>query len=132
MVAPQRRAGTGIPGLDAAIDGLRIGDNVVWHCDTLADFSRVLAPFLAAARAEGRHLVYVRFATHPSLVSGEDVHVHELDPRAGFEPFTLAVHALRRRRTAARRLIEPRPPRPSFDRRRVIRGLFGPRQSPIS
>ncbi len=94
MVAPQRRAGTGIPGLDAAIDGLRIGDNVVWHCDTLADFSRVLAPFLAAARAEGRHLVYVRFATHPSLVSGEDVHVHELDPRAGFEPFTLAVHAL--------------------------------------
>lgn len=88
------RASTGIGGLDAAVDGLRIGDNVVWHCANLADFSRVLAPFLDAARAEGRRLVYVRFGSHPHLVGTHDVEVHRLDPTEGFEPFALAVHDL--------------------------------------
>lgn len=90
-----RRIGTGIPGLDAAIDDLRIGDNVVWHCADLDAFRRVLTPFLDAARAEGRRLVHVRFTDGPSLVGDEDgIVTHALDPRDGFEPFTLAVHDL--------------------------------------
>ncbi|WP_232548226.1 PEP/pyruvate-binding domain-containing protein [Propioniciclava soli] len=88
------RISTGVPGLDAAIDGLRIGDNVVWHCASLDDFARVLAPFWTAARADGRRLVYVRFAAHPPLVEGDDVETHHLDPTAGFEPFAVAVHDL--------------------------------------
>lgn len=71
--------GTGILGLDQAIDGLRIGDNVVWHCTSLDDFAHVLQPFLTAARRDGRRLVYVRFADHAALVSGDDV---------GFAPST--------------------------------------------
>ena len=83
---------TGIPGLDAAIDGLRIGDNVVWYCASLDDYRYVLAPFVAAARAEGRRIVYIRFADHPELVSGPDVEVHHIDPQEGFEPFAIDVH----------------------------------------
>ncbi|MDO5534220.1 MAG: PEP/pyruvate-binding domain-containing protein [Propionibacteriaceae bacterium] len=88
------RVSTGIGGLDAAIDGLRIGDNVVWHCKDLDDFVRVLAPYVSSARRDGRRLVYVRFADHPSLVGGDDVEVHHLDPTEGFEPFAIAVHDL--------------------------------------
>ena len=89
-----RRASTGILGLDQAIDGLRIGDNVVWHCTSLDDFAHVLQPFLTAARRDGRRLVYVRFADHAALVSGDDVEVHTLDPHEGFEPFAVGVHEL--------------------------------------
>lgn len=83
---------TGIPGLDEAIDGLRIGDNVVWQCAGLDDYVRVLDPFLAAARAQGRRIIYIRFADHPELASGPDVEVHHLDPQEGFEPFAVDVH----------------------------------------
>ncbi|TBT83764.1 pyruvate kinase [Propioniciclava sinopodophylli] len=88
------RVSTGIGGLDAAIDGLRIGDNVVWHCEDLDDFARMLEPYVAGARRERRRLVYVRFADHLPLVGGDDVQVHRLDPAEGFEPFAIAVHDL--------------------------------------
>lgn len=81
-------------GLDAAITGLRIGDNVVWQCSNLDDFTRILVPFLRSARAQGRRLVYVRFAGHDPFVGGDDVEEHELDPASGFEPFATAVHDL--------------------------------------
>jgi len=32
------RVSTGIPGLDSILDGLRIGDNVVWRVDNIADY----------------------------------------------------------------------------------------------
>lgn len=83
---------TGVPGLDKAIDGLRIGDNVVWHCASLEDYQRMLEPFIAAARDHGRRIVYLRFADHFELVDGDDVDVHELDPGDGFEPFAVDVH----------------------------------------
>ena len=83
---------TGIPGLDQAIDGLRIGDNVVWYCANLHDYREVLAPFVAMARSQGRRIVYIRFADHFELVTGPDVEVHQLDPDDGFEPFAIDVH----------------------------------------
>ncbi|MFV0406226.1 MAG: PEP/pyruvate-binding domain-containing protein [Propioniciclava sp.] len=89
------RASTGHPGVDAAIDGLRIGDNVVWTVDDLADFRRVLDRFLAQCRTDGRRLTYVRFADHPALLTERDgVDIQVLDPSAGFETFAVAVHEL--------------------------------------
>lgn len=85
---------TGIGGLDAALDGLRIGDNVVWRVASLADFALVLEPFLARSRADGRRVVYVRFGDHPPLVAEEGVEVRALDPSVGFEAFATAVHDL--------------------------------------
>jgi pyruvate, water dikinase len=55
---------TGIEGLDAILDGLRIGDNVVWRVDDIDDYRRFVAPFVAAASAQGRQIIYLRFAQH--------------------------------------------------------------------
>lgn len=89
------RASTGIPGLDDTIDHLRIGDNVVWQVDSVADFQAVTAPFVAQARADGRRLVYLSFGVRPPLLEDLDgVEVHVLDPSVGFERFAIATHEL--------------------------------------
>ena len=86
---------TGIPGLDDTIDHLRIGDNVVWQVDSLADFQAVAAPFVARARADDRRLVYLSFGLHPPLLEDLDgVEVHTVDPNVGFERFAIATHEL--------------------------------------
>lgn len=55
------RPSTGIAGLDETIDGLLLGDNVVWHVDVLSDFTVVVEPFIAQAKRDGRRIVHVRF-----------------------------------------------------------------------
>ena len=75
------RASTGVPGLDAIIDDLRVGDNVVWQVDSPADFQAVAAPFVARARADDRRLVYLSFGLRPPLLKDLDaVEVHTVDP----------------------------------------------------
>ncbi len=82
-------------GLDTITDGLRLGDNVVWQVDDIDDFRRVVDPYIAQARTDGRTIVYVRFASHPPLIDDvSDIHVHEVDPTEGFESFATAVHLL--------------------------------------
>lgn len=89
------RASTGVPGLDAIIDDLRVGDNVVWQVDSEADFAAVAEPFVGRALAEGRRVLYLSFGQRPPLLEDlAGVEVHTLDPFAGFEPFAIAVHEL--------------------------------------
>jgi len=89
------RLSTGHLGIDAVVDGLRLGDNVVWQTDDIADFRAMVGHFVAQARAESRRLVYVRFAAHEPLIEDlTGVHVHELDPTPGFESFATAVHRI--------------------------------------
>ena len=89
------RASTGIPGLDDTIDHLRIGDNVVWQVDSVADFQAVAAPFVARARADDRRLVYLSFGVREPLLDDLDgVEVRTLDPGVGFERFAIATHEL--------------------------------------
>ena len=61
------RASTGVPGLDAIIDDLRVGDNVVWQVDSEADFAAVAEPFVGRALAEGRRVLYLSFGQRPPL-----------------------------------------------------------------
>lgn len=79
---------TGIPGLDAIINGLRLGDNVVWRVDSLDDFALVAAPFVHQARQDGRRIVHLRFGDRAAL---PDMESRLLDPAAGFERFAMAV-----------------------------------------
>ncbi|SHI84575.1 Pyruvate phosphate dikinase, PEP/pyruvate binding domain [Tessaracoccus bendigoensis DSM 12906] len=89
------RPGTGHPGIDEVVGGLRLGDNVVWQTDDIAAFRVVVAHFVKRARVEGRRLVYLRYATHGSLIDDLDgVQVHRLDPDPGFEGFATAVHRI--------------------------------------
>lgn len=93
---PFGRASTGIPGLDRTIDHLRLGDNVVWQVDSVADFAHVVAPYVAHAVARGRTIHYLHFSPGRPLVEAETpgVVIHRLDPSQGFEVFATTVHRL--------------------------------------
>ncbi|MCC8190462.1 MAG: PEP/pyruvate-binding domain-containing protein, partial [Planctomycetes bacterium] len=86
---------SGMPGVDALIDNIRMGDNVVWQLDTIDQYREVVQPIVAQARADRRNLHYVRFAAHPPILEPQDgLTVHRFDPDAGFETFTVRVHEL--------------------------------------
>ena len=85
--------GTGLPALDRFLQGLRLGDSVVWQVDSVEDYLPFVEPFVAQALAEGRRLVYFRFARHAALVpEGCGAAVHRLSPAIGFESFTAEIH----------------------------------------
>lgn len=84
---------TGVPSLDGVLRGLREGDNVVWQVESVDDYAPLVRPFVEAARADGRRLVYFRFARHEALVEeGPGVEIHRLSPAVGFETFTAEIH----------------------------------------
>lgn len=83
---------TGLKGLDAVINGLRSGDNVVWQIDDIKDYKGFVAPLARAARDAGEKVIYMRFAPHKPLLKKTDVsEIYDLDPAAGFEAFTTQV-----------------------------------------
>ena len=85
---------TGVAGLDAILDGLRMGDNVVWRVDDVDDYRALVARFVAAARADGRRVVYIRFGRHEPLVEPGAATIHDLDAYRGFESFTVRLHTI--------------------------------------
>jgi len=86
---------SGIPALDDVFQGLRLGDNVVWQVDTLDDYLYFVRPFSAQALADGRKLVYIRFAPHPAaLKEQQGIEVAKVDPSPGFDYFSGEVHRI--------------------------------------
>jgi transcriptional regulator with XRE-family HTH domain/KaiC/GvpD/RAD55 family RecA-like ATPase len=59
------RISTGIPHLDSLLDGLYIGDNVVWHDDAGSLATVFCLNFLEASRRQARDLIYVCFDRSP-------------------------------------------------------------------
>ncbi|BDG05477.1 PEP/pyruvate-binding domain-containing protein [Anaeromyxobacter oryzae] len=93
MTTPAREPSTGIDSLDAVLRSLRAGDNVVWQVETVDDYPPLARPFVERALAEGRRVVYFRFARHEPLVEdGAGAEIHRLSPALGFESFTAAIH----------------------------------------
>jgi len=92
------RVSTGIRGIDDVVDGLRLGDNVVWQVDEIGQYGRLAARFAGQAKRDGRKLIYVRFGSHePLFAPDSDTVIIELRADRGFERFAASVH---------RRLIE--------------------------
>lgn len=84
---------SGIKGLDEAIQGLRLGDNVVWQVEYLPDYVFFAEPFIAKALRDGRRCVYIRFAPHPPVLEHrQGLEVVEIDPGQGFDYFSREVH----------------------------------------
>jgi len=94
---------TGLSGLDALLNGLRAGDNVVWRVDDLDEyrlFCRALARAAASpaeAESSAAELVYFRFAQHPRLFSVAEMEEWQIDEVVlpldhGFEHFITTVH----------------------------------------
>ena len=87
------RASTGINSLDEILNGLRMGDNVVWQVDDIKDYQHYVTPFIEIALQERRTVVYMRFAEHePLLKQAKNVKVYNLDAQSGFESFTTQVY----------------------------------------
>jgi hypothetical protein len=90
---PPYAASTGLPSLDAVVQGLLPGDNVVWQVDRVEDYLPFVRPFVVDAARSGKRLVYFRFARHAPLVRADDgAEIHELHPSIGFESFTASIH----------------------------------------
>ncbi len=86
---------SGIPALDKVLQGIRLGDNVVWQVDRLDDYRYFAEPFTDAAVAAHRRMLYLRFASHPPVLPPRfGVETIELDPSLGFDFFTREVHRL--------------------------------------
>jgi hypothetical protein len=89
------QASTGLTGLDAVLNHLRKGDNVVWQVDSIDDFAAFVAPFVRTAVSNGRKVIYMRFAGHkPLLEPTTGVQIFNLDASAGFESFSTQVHSI--------------------------------------
>jgi len=86
---------SGIQALDEVLQGLRLGDNVVWQVDSLEDYRYFAEPFAEAAIGNLRQLVYLRFASHPPVLAPRPgMEIVELNPSLGFDYFTREVHHL--------------------------------------
>ena len=90
-----RKVKSGIIALDEVLQGLELGDNVVWQVDQLDDYRYFVEPFLNQALKDKRKCVYLRFAPHEAVVKprpGLDIIL--LDPSPGFDVFSSQVHKI--------------------------------------
>lgn len=89
------RVTSGMPELDGIVQGLRLGDNVVFQVQRLSDYQFFAKPFAERAIHESRQCVYLRFAPQqPVLEQIEGLEVIEMDPGQGFDSFSRDVHRL--------------------------------------
>jgi len=89
-----RKATTGLPGLDEMLGSLQVGDNVVWQIERIADYRKMVGPYVRQALAEGKTVCYIRFARHDPLVQDERVRIYPLDAYHGFEHFCREVYRI--------------------------------------
>ncbi|MBN2036682.1 MAG: hypothetical protein JW768_08085 [Chitinispirillaceae bacterium] len=86
---------TGLPGLDAILQGIMAGDSIVWQIDAIDDYIPYVEPFCAHAKSNKKNLVYFRFAKHRDLVQPDfGAQIHTLDPNEGFEKFITDIHSI--------------------------------------
>lgn len=88
------RIESGIPEMDIAFDNIRLGDNVVWRVNNLEEFKMFVDPYVEQAIRDKRHLLYIRFASHPPLVdeSRPEIEVVHVELSHRFETFTVEIH----------------------------------------
>ena len=84
---------SGIPEMDSALDNIRLGDNVVWRVSELSEFRLFMEPYLRQAIADGRQIIYFRFASHEPLVEDcPQVNTINVPLSHRFETFTVDIH----------------------------------------
>ncbi len=87
------RISSGNPGLDKALDNIRLGDNVVFRVSDLNEFRFFMEPYVEQAIKDKRNLIYFRFAAHEPLVDDrEGVKVFHIPLSHLFETFTVEIH----------------------------------------
>ncbi|MDA8126960.1 MAG: PEP/pyruvate-binding domain-containing protein [Deltaproteobacteria bacterium] len=95
MSQPAKIVTSGLPALDRVLQGLRLGDNVVWQVNRLDHYRYFAEPFARQALKDGRRCVYLRFAPHaPILPPLEGLATIAVDPHLGFDAFSGALHQI--------------------------------------
>jgi hypothetical protein len=88
----QKRALSGLDGLDAALDYMRYGDNVVWQVANIDEYRFFAHAFVDRALRDSKNVVYFRFLKHGSLIEATDrVKVYEIDITDGFETSVMKI-----------------------------------------
>lgn len=95
VMLQSKAIGSGIPALDNILEGLRLGDNVVWQVDGLHNYLKVALPFVRQALQDRRTVIYVRFAPHYCILEPLSGYLTtEIDPRPGFDSFSAQVNKI--------------------------------------
>jgi hypothetical protein len=88
----QKKAFSGLPGLDEALDYMRYGDIVVWQVSDIGDYRFFVTPFVERALMDRKNVVYFRFGKHGSLVEPAfGVKIYEIDIDSGFESVVMSI-----------------------------------------
>jgi len=83
---------SGLPSLDNTLQGILAGDNVVWQADSIDEYIAFVLPFCRKSVADGKDLVYLRFAQHKRLLPKDfRATCYEFDPQLGFEQFIFGI-----------------------------------------
>lgn len=86
---------TGLASLDELLQGLRLGDNMVWQVDRLEDYPYFAQAFANQAIRDGLDCVYLRFAPHPQILEPQPgLMIARIDPSPGFDYFAGEVHRI--------------------------------------
>jgi pyruvate,water dikinase len=90
-----KKVSSGLMPLDELLQGLLLGDNVVWQVDRLEDYSYFAEPFARQVIHDGYDCVYLRFAPHPPIVKPQPgLTCIEIDPSPGFDYFSGEMHRI--------------------------------------
>ena len=90
-----QRIESGLPGLDTALQNIRLGDSVLWQISKIDDYLTFVEPLADKAISLGKNIIYFRFAEHaPLLTERPGLRIIQLDPDLGFETFTVAVNKM--------------------------------------
>jgi pyruvate,water dikinase len=91
--AGAKTIGSGLSSLDEILQGVRLGDNVVWQVDRLEDYPHFAEAFVEQAIRDGFDCVYFRFAPHTTILKPRlGLTITKIDPSIGFDYFTGEVH----------------------------------------
>ena len=86
---------SGVNALDDLLQGIRLGDNVVWQVDNLDDYTHFAKTFIAQSIKDGFKCIYIRFAAHPPILKPRSgLTIINVDPSPGFDFFSTAVHRI--------------------------------------
>jgi len=92
-MAAFERVLSGIPEMDAALDNIRLGDNVVFRVSDLDEFRLFMEPYVEQAKKDRRNIIYFRFASHEPLVEDcPEVKTIRVPLSHRFENFTVEIH----------------------------------------
>ncbi len=83
---------SGNESLDKVLGGIRQGDNCVWQIDHIEHYRYFVNAFVRQAAADGKEIVYFRFAPHEYLIPAEvKVVEYSFSPEKGFENFLIGI-----------------------------------------